>query len=665
MISSVANWLSCGSSVVDKWIFGEGEDEDTTSSSGESNSDYNSEEEEEEEEKQQQQQQQQQQQDEDSSSEEGEINEKKKIQSSTLVNNKNKNNNINIRINNQDNNNGGLVYAWGYNYFGQCGDKSNQTIKVPTSILFPTVDNKIIIKQIACGDSHTLAIADQPYGLYSWGVNRWGQLGHGDQLNRNQPTLLNHHSGGGGNSISFSMVACGSQHSMIVSNYGELYTFGCGTTGRLGHGDEQPKFKPTPVASLVGKSIVSVAAGVMHTSCVDSNGKIYSWGWNRYGQLGNGTVKSQTLPTNPKFQQPKSDHSQQLNLSKLNFIKVVCGKNHTLALSSSGEVIGFGFNACGQLGNGNHMDQLYPVKIEFNEHVIDIASGYYHSLCLTDNGEAYSWGYMSDGSLGLGEVYTHQTKPKLIPLVHIRHGFTDSNDAFNEIYGRQDENTTQETIDQHKLYLSKKYSIGDTVDMISAGAWNSAIITSSGKLFCFGFGDTFRNGNQSDLDQDMPVIIEPTKWGLERPFNIKEDTDIPLNSIIEQEKERRLLKLRKKQLKEQKEKERKDKEINLTSSNFENNLLIDEEIQNDHNSNNNKNNSNNSQDNNSDNIDSTNLKNNDNDNNNKNNNCNNETSPNIITNKINLNNIKVYSRVANISLGGAHTIITVKNKLKK
>ncbi|EAL69105.1 hypothetical protein DDB_G0276695 [Dictyostelium discoideum AX4] len=646
MISSVANWLSCGSSVVDKWIFGEGEDEDTTSSSGESNSDYNSEEEEEEEEEEKQQ-------DEDSSSEEGEINEKKKSSSSSSSNLISNNNN---RINKDNDNDGGLVYAWGYNYFGQCGDKTNQTIKVPTSILFPTIDNKIIIKQIACGDSHSLAIAEQPYGVYSWGVNRWGQLGHGDQLNRNQPTLLSNigSGSGSGNSISFSMVACGSQHSMIVSNYGELYTFGCGTTGRLGHGDEQPKFKPTPVSSLVGKSIVSVAAGVMHSSCVDSNGKIYSWGWNRYGQLGNGSVKSQTLPTPPKFQNPKlsdiQQQQQQHHLMKLNFIKVVCGKNHTLALSSSGEVVGFGFNACGQLGNGNHMDQLYPVKIEFNEHVIDIASGYYHSLCLTDNGEAYSWGYMSDGSLGLGEVYTHQTKPKLIPLVHIRHCFTDSNDAFNEIYGRQDENTTQETIDQHKLYLSKKYSVGDTVDMISAGAWNSAIITSSGKLFCFGFGDTYRNGNQSEFDQDMPIIVEPTKWGLERPFNIKEDTDIPLNCIIEQEKERRLLKLRKKQLKEQKEKERKDKEeINLTTSNFENNLIINEEIQNNNNSNNN-------------NIDSTNLNNINNINNNINNN---NESPNIITNKINLNNIKVYSRVTNISLGGAHVIITVKNKLKK
>ncbi|KAM9964598.1 hypothetical protein ACTFIW_004369 [Dictyostelium discoideum] len=660
MISSVANWLSCGSSVVDKWIFGEGEDEDTTSSSGESNSDYNSEEEEEEEEEEKQQQQ-----DEDSSSEEGEINEKKKSSSSpNLINNSNNNN----RINKDNDNDGGLVYAWGYNYFGQCGDKTNQTIKVPTSILFPTIDNKIIIKQIACGDSHSLAIAEQPYGLYSWGVNRWGQLGHGDQLNRNQPTLLSNigsGSGGSGNSISFSMVACGSQHSMIVSNYGELYTFGCGTTGRLGHGDEQPKFKPTPVSSLVGKSIVSVAAGVMHSSCVDSNGKIYSWGWNRYGQLGNGSVKSQTLPTHPKFQNPKlsdiQQQQQQHHLMKLNFIKVVCGKNHTLALSSSGEVVGFGFNACGQLGNGNHMDQLYPVKIEFSEHVIDIASGYYHSLCLTDNGEAYSWGYMSDGSLGLGEVYTHQTKPKLVPLVHIRHCFTDSNDAFNEIYGRQDENTTQETIEQHKLYLSKKYSVGDTVDMISAGAWNSAIITSSGKLFCFGFGDTYRNGNQSEFDQDMPIIVEPTKWGLERPFNIKEDTDIPLNCIIEQEKERRLLKLRKKQLKEQKEKEkeRKDKEeINLTTSNFENNLIINEEIQNNNNNNNidltNLNNINS--------IDNNNINNNNNNNNNSNNN---NESPNIITNKINLNNIKVYSRVTNISLGGAHVIITVKNKLKK
>ncbi|EGC28958.1 hypothetical protein DICPUDRAFT_159521 [Dictyostelium purpureum] len=594
MISSVANWISCSTNAMDRWIFGEGEDESTSSSSNES---YDE-------------------------------NDESTSSSSSSDSEDGKRNSI-LEVSSNSNEDG-LVYSWGYNYFGQCGNGGNQTIIVPSPVQF-SIDIKISIKTIACGDSHTLAIAENPYGLYSWGCNRWGQLGLGDQINRNQPTRINH-----SDRATFVAIACGSQHSMIVSNFGELYTFGCGTTGRLGLGDESPRFKPTVVSSLVGKQIVSCGAGVMHSSCVDSTGKIYSFGWNRYGQLGTGSVKSHTLPAKMKETQITS---------KMHFVKVVCGKNHTLALSNNGEMVSFGFNACGQLGVGSHLDQINPTKIEFSEKVLDIATGYYHSLCVTDNGEAYSWGYMSDGGLGLSEVYTHQTKPKLIPLVHIRHTFSDSNDAFDEIYGKGDENTTEETIENHKKYIQDKYSTGDFVEKVGAGAWNSAIITSSGKLYTFGYGDTFRTGNHEENDQDIPIIIEQDKWGLERNFNIKEDLDIDLNEIIELEKEKRLLKQKKKQLKLEKQQLKENQDKNVIIENVEKDL-----------SSLNINNSNNI---------NTNNNNNNNDNNNNHSDNSNNSSPNIITNKININNIKVYSKVTNIAFGGAHSIAVVRNSLKK
>jgi len=602
MISSVANWLGCGGASVEKWFFGEGEDESESSSSAESfpsedDDDYMPGD------------------DQDTSdsnddNDDGD-NSKKKKKTKALSSTTSSAIHDNLVI---DNDIPGCLVSWGYNYFGQCGNGGNTTVKTPFSVHF---DSGVKIRMVASGDSHSIALTEDGK-VFVWGCNRWGQLGLGDQVNRNTPTLL---SLGSGSSGGVSFVAAGSQHSLLISTFGEIYTFGCGTNGRLGLGDETPRFTPTLVPSLMGKRIVSAAAGIMHSACIDSQGRLYTWGWNRYGQLGNASTKVSCVPVHHK------------DLYKHHFVKVVCGKNHTMALSSAGEIMSCGYNVCGQLGLGNLKNSLVPNKVDFAEKVIDIAAGYYHSLCLTDNGEAYSWGYMSEGSLGLGEVTHHQIRPTLIPLSHIRHNYSNSDDLFNEIYAPDLD--SQEELDTHKAEMEKKYSVGDTVDKVFAGAWNSAIITSSGKLFCFGSGDSYGIGNESQDDQDIPVLIQSDKWGLERYFNIDIDTDIDLQYLIQEQHRKSLKKLKKQQ-------QQVDDNNNNNNSNIDNinNLSL-----NDTSCNNNNNN------------------NNDNDNNNNNSILSNVDNQ-LIQQRLkkNLKNVKIYSRVVNISLGAAHSIAIIENK---
>lgn len=79
-------------------------------------------------------------------------------------------------------------------------------------------------------------------------------------------------------------VACGNQHTACVTEDGEVYTWGFGKNGALGHGDWNQVSMPKKVEKL--SNIVKIECGIDYTICMDKDGKLYSWGSNRYGQLG-------------------------------------------------------------------------------------------------------------------------------------------------------------------------------------------------------------------------------------------------------------------------------------------------------------------------------------------------------------------------------------------
>ncbi|GAM24762.1 hypothetical protein SAMD00019534_079370 [Acytostelium subglobosum LB1] len=483
MISGVTNWLTCGTNVVDRWLFGEDDGHSDSSESGESqpgsdkSDDTLS-----------------------SSSDDSDNNNNKNKVTTTSKNSNNNNNKSAMSASKQATDTSytpGQLYSWGYNFFGQCGYNQDELEKINV-IRLPRQVTSIKVSKIACGDSHALAILPDVATVVSWGCNRWGQLGHGDQVNRLKPAPI---SGISPSSVP-EQVAAGMQHSLVLSKYGELYTFGCGTYGRLGHGNELPAFSPKPVGSLVGKHIVNMAAGLMHSAAIDNRGQLYTWGWNRYGQLGIGSVKKHTLPVKNK------------ELERVPLVKVVCGKNHTLVLTTEGSMYSFGFNICGQLGLNTFSDSIQPKKIEMPGEIVDIASGYYHSMCLTRRGAVYTWGFVSDGALGLGAVVGHQSKPTLIPYSHIRHQFSDSADSYNDIYDQEGETLKPD-----------KYASGDIAVRIAAGGWHSGIITNSGKLYTFGFGDSHRLGTGSDVDQDIPSLVMPDQWGVEREEELASHMD--------------------------------------------------------------------------------------------------------------------------------------------
>jgi RCC1 and BTB domain-containing protein len=153
------------------------------------------------------------------------------------------------------------------------------------------LQGKVVIS-LACGSRHTCALTNQG-DVYSWGDHENGVTGHGaTESHQYAPRLIQ--ALRGVNVVSIG--ACGF-HSGAVTAEGEVYTFGEGKFGRLGHGSEANCLIPRPIEALRGKRVVIFAAGGFHSCCVTDAGHLYTFGGGEHGQLGHGDRVNRNSPT--------------------------------------------------------------------------------------------------------------------------------------------------------------------------------------------------------------------------------------------------------------------------------------------------------------------------------------------------------------------------------
>jgi alpha-tubulin suppressor-like RCC1 family protein len=199
-------------------------------------------------------------------------------------------------------------------------------------------------------------------------------------------------------------IACGNHHTMALDSDGKVYTWGRNNFGQLGNGDTATQYTPGPVTTTIGdKTIVAVAGGSYHTIALDSDGKVYTWGRNNYGQLGNGTTQRNTP-------------GQVTSLSDKTIVAIAGGYEHTMALDSDGKVYTWGYNVYGQLGHNGTTTQTTPGQVTTtigDKTIVAIACGSSHTMALDSDGKVYTWGYNNFGNLGNGNTTT-QTTPGMI-----------------------------------------------------------------------------------------------------------------------------------------------------------------------------------------------------------------------------------------------------------
>ncbi|XP_043927776.1 X-linked retinitis pigmentosa GTPase regulator-like, partial [Protopterus annectens] len=259
----------------------------------------------------------------------------------------------------------GNVYAAGGNNEGQLGVGDTEDRTTFQQVEFFT--NKHKIKHLAAGSNISAALTEDGK-LFMWGDNSEGQIGLADKNN----VLVPHHVDVG---KPVSWISCGYYHSALVTRDGRLYTFGESDNGKLGLLPEQLSETKIPqcVPGIAGK-VVQVACGGGHTAVLTGN-NVYTFGLGQFGQLGHGTFI---------FESPVPKVLEQLKNQKVQY--VACGENHTALITDNGLLYTFGDGRHGKLGLGdeNFTNQFKPTLCTqfLKFHVQSVACGGCHMLVL-------------------------------------------------------------------------------------------------------------------------------------------------------------------------------------------------------------------------------------------------------------------------------------------
>ncbi|XP_034705069.1 PH, RCC1 and FYVE domains-containing protein 1-like [Vitis riparia] len=303
----------------------------------------------------------------------------------------------------------GEVFSWGEESGGRLGHGVDSDVSHPK--LIDALKN-MNIELVACGEYHSCAVTLSG-DLYTWGGGSYnfGLLGRGNDMSHWVPKRLIGPSEG----IHVSSISCGPWHTAVVTSAGQLFTFGDGTFGVLGHGDCRSVPIPREVESLKGLRTVRAACGVWHTAAVVevmvgsssssncSSGKVFTWGDGDKGRLGHGDKEARLVPTCVAA------------LVEPNFCQVACGHSLTVALTTTGHVYTMGSPVYGQLGDPQ-ADGKLPTRIEgklLKNFVEEIDCGAYHVAVLTSRTEVYTWGKGANGRLGHGDTDDRNT-PSLV-----------------------------------------------------------------------------------------------------------------------------------------------------------------------------------------------------------------------------------------------------------
>ncbi|RBP98739.1 RCC1 domain-containing protein, partial [Bifidobacterium xylocopae] len=264
----------------------------------------------------------------------------------------------------------------------------------------------ITFTQISAGARHSLAIGSDG-NTYAWGDNWYGQLGDDTTDGRSIPVRVRTPAG-----VRFTQVSAGGNNvedhsgfSLAIGDDGHAYSWGYNSYGELGNGSSDNNPHPTPARvtdPAPNTTWTTISAGTYHSLAIDSNGHAYSWGDNQWGQLGNGTTSAWGITQNT----PVRVHTP----AGVRFTQVSAGHYYSLAIGDDGHAYSWGLNGDGQLGDNSRADKNTPGRVTDPDPYTNwtaVSAGWQHSLAIDNHGYAYSWGRNDVGQLGNGSSDTN------------------------------------------------------------------------------------------------------------------------------------------------------------------------------------------------------------------------------------------------------------------
>ena len=283
----------------------------------------------------------------------------------------------------------GTLWGWGYNTYGALG-----LGYISTSVSSPTNISNSTWKQASCKSFTTCAIKSDGT-LWGWGYNIDGQLASSNTSNQLVPYKMSSNN-------NWKQVDVGFQHTLAITTTGKLYATGNNNFGALGIGSSILKSTDfVQVKSNIPWIYVS-AGTTYHSHGIKSDGTLWGWGYNNYGQLGIGNQINSNTP-------------MQVGNST-NWVSVSCGSQYSIGKKSDGSLWGWGRNIEGQLGTGSSVSSSsLPVLIQTaGNNWNKFSSAASHVLFLHNDGSIYSTGVPLYGRLGTGIPALQSNTPIMI-----------------------------------------------------------------------------------------------------------------------------------------------------------------------------------------------------------------------------------------------------------
>lgn len=342
--------------------------------------------------------------------------------------------------------------------------------------------------------------------LYAWGDNQYGQLGDGTTTEKLTPTLIS--------GENWASVSCGTFFTHAIRHDGLLFACGLNGFGTLGDGTTTSRNTLTQIGSSTWRK-VSLGPLRTHTLAIRDDGKLFAWGRNNLGQLGDGTTTDRFSP---------------VQIGNSDWIDVVAGTSHSLAIRDDGLLFAWGANSFGQLGNGTEISATSPQQVSL-EHLgyepstwKAVAAGDSHSVAVrsvtTAVGDDFLWGSNEYGQLGDGTTTRRTTavSSRLDPNALIsdvacgaHHNIVLTPFGGNSVYTWGRGGQGQLGILQIQNVVAPQY-VSSGVSKIGAGAYHSFMIRESGKLEAAGYNLTGQLGDGTTSNKASFVQIGNGNW---------------------------------------------------------------------------------------------------------------------------------------------------------
>jgi len=358
--------------------------------------------------------------------------------------------------------------------------------------------------EIAAGESHSLALTTNNM-LWVWGSNLQGQLGLGDTspLTVTNPTLL-------GQDTDWSIIAAGSNHTLALKSDpsgGTLWVWGLNDDGQLGIGDTDyfGRTEPTQVGS--DSDWLGVAGGGSHTIALKTDGTLWSWGRNAFGQLGLGDTDERITPS---LIGTATDWFT-VSPTGTNLASVECGYDYSLALKSNRTLWAWGFNYFGQLGDNSTTNRTTPRSIGTTSDWSLVSAGYNHTIGLKTDSTLWGWGYgytSAPRQIGIDSDWVSASAGG----ENVNTGFTIARKSNGTLWswgfnasgqlGLGDNNQRTAPV---QITYPDEYR--ESWALAAAGGAHSLGITASGSLWAWGGNNLYQLGLGNTTNQNMPINL--------------------------------------------------------------------------------------------------------------------------------------------------------------